>query len=136
MSDGTDTQEPVRRGLASGLAVRFQHQARYALEDGVVGDQRHAEPESGRRDPPIAVMDLLSQRMTGSLAVRPELGVHDHKFCTRVHNLGRGKTSLHPESSRIAPTAVERSEADLCSGLERDERRTTSGEWPIPLGQS
>lgn len=46
-------------------------QARDLVEDGVVGDEVHAEPDCGGGDPPVGLVHLVSQAVAGLSAPSP-----------------------------------------------------------------
>jgi hypothetical protein len=71
---------PARALLLPRACDRFEDQSRYVAEDAVVGDEGDVEPNCGGRDPTVAIVLALAERVPNSLAVNSESCVSEYEI--------------------------------------------------------
>jgi hypothetical protein len=77
---------PVRHRSSSSWVGSNQFKQWDILEDGVMGYERKAKPDRGRRDPSVAVVDLVAKSVSGPLTVSSQLGAHGNHLVVGLDN--------------------------------------------------
>ena len=75
------------RSAAAVLRERFEREAGYGLEDGVVGDEWDPESDRGRGDPAVRVVLALCESVADRGAVGAQLGAYRHELGAGVDDL-------------------------------------------------
>ncbi len=80
-----------------------------ADEHAIVRDERHIEPDRRGGDPPVAVMDFVSQAMAGLLTAVPQLGAATDRRVVRLRDRelcdarSKRRRRSSPQPARSAP---------------------------------
>jgi len=73
-------------------------------EPAVVRHQRQPKPNSGGGDPPVTVMDLVTERVTDLSAPLTELGTDADHLVIRLGDGELGDTSFQPPAAGTRPS--------------------------------
>jgi hypothetical protein len=68
------------RSASAVLRERFEREAGYGLEGGVVGDERDPESDRDRGDPAVGVVLALSESVADRGTISAQLGADRHEL--------------------------------------------------------
>ncbi len=103
---------------------------------------RHRERRAAGRagspcgDPPVAVMDLVGQCMTGLLTAVPQLGTGADRRVVRLHDRDLSDAPFQATAPQLAPAGAERAVAQLHERLEGDQHRGGADQLSIAGSQT
>jgi hypothetical protein len=106
------------------------------FEHGVIGDEHKPTPHGSRSDPQVTVVNLLVQRMPGTLACNPEVGERGSRQIVGWHHVRRPEQSFKPLQSPLSPSSADRTKARLGDNLRGDDDAPSGHVRPIPGFQS
>jgi hypothetical protein len=106
-----------------------------ATEDAVVGDERYTEMQCGGCDPAVGVVTPLGKCMAASFTGHPYIDVGVEQLGTGPDHLGAREAFDHTGDPFGPPVAATSAEADLCDGLKRDDKASSSQERPVQVRQ-
>jgi hypothetical protein len=102
------------------------------FEHGVIGDEHKATPHGSRSDPQVTVVNLLVQRMPGTLAGSPEVGERSSRQIVGWHHVRRPEQSFKRLQSPLSPSGADRTKACLGDNLRGDDDAPSGHVRPIP----
>jgi len=121
------------RWRESGVsATTWTRLAQYGSANPFVG--RPNDTVASKR-PSVGVVLVMMKRVSSSLAVESELGVHGYQLRAAMDDLGLVDPCFELSHPGLAPVAPECAEADLGGSLERDEGFSASDEWFVDDGE-
>ena len=104
-------------------------------EDAVVRDEGQVQPDGGGRDPSVAIMDFVAERVADLLAPQPEFGAHRDRLVIRLDDGELGEPAFESPSSQLALPSAEGSVAEFHHCLERDENRLRADAVAIAVSE-
>jgi len=114
---------------------RFEHEAGYGFEDGVVGDERDSDPDCGRGDPAVSVVLALGECMADRDTIRAQLCTYRYELRASVYDLRALDLCVELQHPRGPPASAERAIAQLRDRLEGDECRPARDDRRVALSQ-
>ena len=117
--------------VASAPGTRVEdRQSADLVEHSVGRDEWDVEPKGGRRDPPIGLVDLLAERVSGALAAITELGTHAHESIVGLHHDEARQVSLESSPPKVAPALLQGPVPKLGHAGEREDDRSVPRSSP------
>ncbi len=105
-----------------------------AFEDPVAGHQLETQHQGGGGDPPVGLMHLLQERVTGPAGLVAQLGAPPDQRRVRLDDVQVAERALEPTQPEFAPSRAQSTELQLGNGHERDHPGARANEDPSPLG--
>lgn len=107
------------------------YETRSVAESGVVRHELYAKPDCSGSDPPIGLMDFLSERVSDLLAPRPQLGAHLHEFVVGLDDNKPREVPLKSPSTQLSPVRFEGAVSQLGHRGEGDHDRTAGDQRAV-----